>query len=124
MKYYTREHEWVEVKDGVIYAGISQHAADELGDITYIELPQEDEFYGEGDTLGVIESVKAASDIYAPISGKVLEVNSDLEDSPELINESAETEAWICKFDLENQEDVKNLMDEQAYAKFLEEEAD
>ncbi|MBN2642648.1 MAG: glycine cleavage system protein GcvH [Victivallales bacterium] len=119
MKYYTEEHEWVEVKDGVAYVGISQHAADELGDITYIELPQEGEFYGSGDTLGVVESVKAASDFYAPISGKVLAINTDLEDNPELLNESAEDEAWICQLDLENANDVKDLMDEDAYAEFL-----
>jgi len=119
MKYFTKDHEWVEVKGGVAYVGISNHAAEELGDITFVELPREGEEYNAGDSLGVVESVKAASDVYAPVSGKVVKINSELENKPEMVNESAEDQAWFCQIELADAEELKKLMDEKAYAEYL-----
>lgn len=120
MKRYSVDHEWVEVRDGVAFVGISAHAAEELGDITFVELPQLDEYYKSGDTLGVIESVKAASDVYAPVSGKVVELNGELENHPETVNESPEEDGWFCKIELDNADELEDLMDEEAYAEYLE----
>lgn len=119
MKYYTVDHEWVEVKGEVAFVGISVHAAEELGDVTFVELPHAGDFYNAGDTLGVVESVKAASDVYAPISGKVIAINSALENKPETVNESAEDKAWFCQIQPENMEEIEDLMNEKAYAEYL-----
>ncbi|HJV66910.1 MAG TPA: glycine cleavage system protein GcvH [Geomonas sp.] len=118
-KHYTKEHEWVSVEGTQATVGISDHAAHELGDITFVELPQVGKTVKQFDTLAGIESVKAASDIYAPISGKVVEVNSKLEDAPELVNESAEESGWICKLEATDVAELGSLMDAAAYAAFL-----
>lgn len=119
MKYYTDSHEWIMVEDDEATIGISEYAAEELGDITYVELPSEDDDVMVGDTLGVIESVKAASDVYSPISGTVVEINSDLEDNPGLVNESAEGAGWICKLTNIDIAELDDLMTPDAYAKYL-----
>lgn len=119
MKYYTEAHEWILVEDDEAIIGISEYAAEELGDITYVELPIEDDDVIVGDTLGVIESVKAASDVYSPIGGTVIEVNSDLEDNPALINESAESAGWICRLSNIDIGELDDLMTPDAYAKYL-----
>jgi glycine cleavage system H protein len=119
MKYYTDSHEWIMVEDDEATIGISEYAAEELGDITYVELPSEDDDVMVGDTLGVIESVKAASDVYSPISGTVVEINSDLEDNPGLVNESAEGAGWICKLNNVDAAELDDLMTPDAYAKYL-----
>lgn len=119
MKYYTDSHEWILVEDDEATIGISEYAAQELGDITYVELPSEDDDVMVGDTLGVIESVKAASDVYSPIGGTVVEVNSDLEDNPGLVNESAESAGWICKLNNIDASELDDLMTPDAYAKYL-----
>ena len=119
MKYYTDAHEWIMVEDDEAIIGISEYAAEELGDITYVELPTEDDDVMVGDTLGVIESVKAASDVYSPIGGTVVEVNSDLEDNPGLVNESAEGAGWICKLTNIDVAELDDLMTPDAYAKYL-----
>ncbi|MDD5596409.1 MAG: glycine cleavage system protein GcvH [Victivallaceae bacterium] len=119
MKYYSEEHEWILVEDDEATIGISEYAAAELGDITYVELPMEDDDVIVGDTLGVIESVKAASDVYSPITGTVIEVNSELEDNPGLINESAEKAGWICKLGNIDVAELDDLMTPDAYAKYL-----
>jgi glycine cleavage system H protein len=106
------------VKEDEATIGISEYAAEELGDITYVELPVEDDVI-VGDTLGVIESVKAASDVYSPIGGTIIEVNSDLEDNPGLINESAEKAGWICKLNNIDVLELDDLMTPDAYAKYL-----
>ena len=118
-KHYTKEHEWVSVEGTVATVGISEHAAHELGDITFVELPQVGKSVKQFDTLAGIESVKAASDIYAPISGKVVEVNSKLEDAPELVNESAEESGWICKLEATDVAELGSLLDAAAYAEFV-----
>lgn len=119
MKRYTKDHEWVEIDGHEAVVGISEHAAEELGDITYVELPAEQSEIAAGDSLGVIESVKAASDVYSPVGGTVVAVNSRLEESPELVNASAEDEGWICRIARFAESDLDKLMDADAYAKFI-----
>ncbi|MFA6717091.1 MAG: glycine cleavage system protein GcvH [Victivallales bacterium] len=119
MKYYSEEHEWIMVEDDEATIGISEYAAAELGDITYVELPMEEDDVIVGDTLGVIESVKAASDVYSPITGTVIEINNELEDNPGLINESAEKAGWICKLGNIDVAELDDLMTPDAYAKYL-----
>ncbi|HBA88094.1 MAG TPA: glycine cleavage system protein GcvH [Geobacter sp.] len=118
-KFFTKEHEWVEIEGALATVGISEHAAHELGDITFVELPQVGKSVKQFDTLAGIESVKAASDIYAPLSGKVAQVNSKLEDAPETVNESAEGEGWICKMEGFDAAELGALMDAAAYAEYL-----
>ena len=119
MKRYTEDHEWVEINGDVATIGISKHAADELGDITFVELPPLGERMLKGDVLNAIESVKAASDIYAPIGGTVEAVNDDLETSPELVNDSAEDKGWICKLTDIDTDGIEDLMDPEAYQAFI-----
>lgn len=119
MKYYTKEHEWIELNGDVATVGISVHAADELGDITFVELPETDASFAKGDVFSVVESVKAASDIYSPVTGSVSEVNEELEDSPELVNESAEEKGWICKFSGVSESDLSGYMTAEQYKAFL-----
>ena len=118
MKYYTKEHEWVEIDGDTATMGISVHAAEELGDITFVELPESRD-YSKGEVISVVESVKAASDIYSPVSGEVSEVNSELEDAPEIVNEDAEGKGWICKISGVGSPDLSEFMDADAYAAYL-----
>ena len=119
--YYTKEHEWVQVlEDGNVLVGISDYAQKELGDVAYVELPEVGKEVKQFEVLCEIESVKAVSEVYAPVSGEVVEVNDKLEDAPEKINEDP-YEVWIAKIKPENlEEELKNLMDAEAYAKYLE----
>jgi len=119
MKYYTKTHEWVRVDGEDAFIGISEHAAKELGDITYVELPKESTDLIVGDVLGVVESVKAASDVYSPISGTVIAGNKPLEDDPSVINSSPEEKGWLCKLGNIDVSELEELMDEKAYAKYL-----
>ncbi len=119
---YAKGHEWVKVDGDKAYIGITDYAQDELGDIVFVELPETEEEVDVEDTLGAIESVKAASDIYAPVSGRIIEVNDNLEDSPELINEDP-YDAWIVVIEMADKEELNALMDASAYEKFCEEEA-
>ena len=121
--YFTKEHEWVKIKDGIASIGISEHAAHELGDITFVELPQMGKVVKQFGALAGIESVKAASDIYAPLSGKVIKVNEALNETPEIVNEAAEDAGWIAWLEPADLAEVKNLMsraDYDAYLKGLE----
>lgn len=119
MKKFSKDHEWVELADGVATVGISVHAAEELGDITFVELPEVDADVEKGASFSVVESVKAASDIYSPVSGTVSEVNEDLEDEPEKVNEDAEGAGWICKISGVNEADLEGLMTEAEYKEFI-----
>ncbi len=121
MKYYSEDHEWIEVKGRVAVVGISEHAAEELGDITYVELPMEGDDVIVGDAICVVESVKAAADVYAPISGTIAAVNDALEDHPELINQSPESDGWIYKLKDFEEDDLADLMNTDQYFKFLKE---
>ncbi len=116
---YTEEHEWVEISDGKLKYGITDHAQDELGDIVYVELPAEGEEVGKGDIAGVIESVKAVSDLYVPATGKILEVNDELEAQPEKINEDPYGEGWIAIIELEDESEISDLMSATEYENIL-----
>ena len=117
--YFSKEHEWVKIKDGVAAVGISEHAAHALGDITFVELPQVGKKVKQFDAFCSIESVKAASDIYAPLSGTVTKVNEALEDTPEIVNEAAEDAGWIAWIEPTDLSEVKNLMTREAYEEYL-----
>ena len=120
-KFFTKDHEWVEVDGEFAFIGISEHAAEELGDITFVELPEMDAEIIVGDPCAVVESVKAASDIYAPVSGKVVEVNATLEENPALINDSAEDEGWLCKITDIDVAELDSLMTVEEYEQYLKE---
>lgn len=117
--YFTKEHEWVKVKEGIAAVGISEHAAHELGDITFVELPKIGKSVKQFEVLGGIESVKAASDIYAPVSGKVVKVNEALDAAPEIVNESAEDAGWMAWLEISDESELKNLMTQEQYDEYL-----
>jgi len=119
MRYYSEDHEWVEIVGEEAVIGISEYAANELGDITYVELPEEDDDFIIGDKLGEVESVKASSNIYSPISGTVILVNDALIDEPGLINESPEDKGWLCRLGNIDSSEVNDMMNEEAYFKYL-----
>ncbi len=121
---YTKTHEWIHKKDdGSVLVGISDHAQELLGDLVFVELPEVGETLAAGDACAVVESVKAASDIYAPVTGEVLEVNDDLTDSPEFVNQDAYGGGWLMKIKLGDESDLDDLMDADAYQEFIEDEA-
>jgi glycine cleavage system H protein len=117
--YFTKEHEWVKVAGNVGTIGISDHAAHELGDITFVELPKIGAVVAQFGVLGSIESVKAASDIFSPLSGKVTKVNDALETAPEVVNESAEDAAWMAQIEITDAAELKNLMTQDQYNDYL-----
>lgn len=119
---YTASHEWVEVDGDIATVGITDHAAELLGDLVFVELPEMDDELAASDGLAVVESVKAASDVYCPVGGTVVEINQDLEDSPELINESAFSGGWICKIKMSDVGELDDLMDADKYLDSLSEE--
>ena len=119
--YFSRDHEWVRIQGDVGTVGITGHAARELGDITFVELPKVGSEVRQFDLLGSIESVKAASDIYAPVSGTVMEINQSLENAPEVINESAEEEGWIARIKLSDAGEVNTLLTEEQYRRYVNE---
>ena len=119
MKRYTEEHEWIEVNNDLAVVGITAHAAKELGDITFVEVPELGAEFSQGDVLSVVESVKAASEVYSPISGTVCEVNTGLEERPELMNSGPESDGWICKMNKFNDDELQGLMTEEEYADFI-----
>jgi glycine cleavage system H protein len=116
---YTKEHEWVRVDGDLATVGISDHAQGQLGDLVFVELPETGRTVGAGDNLAVVESVKAASDVYAPVSGEVIETNSALEDDPSLVNRSAEAEGWFCKLRISAPSELTKLMDATAYKAYV-----
>ena len=117
--YFTKEHEWVKVKESIGAVGISEHAAHELGDVTFVELPKIGKVVKQFEVLGAIESVKAASDIYAPVSGKVIKVNEALDDAPEIVNESAGDAGWMAWIEIADEAELKNLMTQEQYDEYL-----
>lgn len=118
---YTENHEWVRVEGKIAYIGISDHAQEELGDIVFVELPEVDDEFSKGDEAVNIESVKAAAPVYAPLTGKVCEINEELEDAPESINEKP-YEAFIFAMEMSDSSELDELMDDAAYEAFLKEE--
>jgi glycine cleavage system H protein len=120
---YSKDHEWISVQDNVGTIGITDYAQHELGDVVYIDLPEVGDTFEAGDPFGSVESVKAVSEVFCPIGGEVIEVNSKLEDSPELINQSPHQDAWLIKVRLNNREEVKELLSAEEYEEYLQEQA-
>ena len=116
---YTKEHEWVKVDGNVATIGITEYAQNELGDIVFVELPEEDDEVSEGDSFGSVESVKTVSELYAPINGKVTEINEELEDSPEFVNESPYDKAWMVKVEVEDESEFDNLLSADDYSDLI-----
>jgi len=116
---YTKEHEWVKMENDKALFGITDHAQSELGDITFVEVPEKGTVVKQFETFSTVESVKAASDIYAPLSGEIIDVNEKLIDAPELINKSPYENGWICKIKISNEEEISGLMDAGAYEQYL-----
>ncbi|RMF46633.1 MAG: glycine cleavage system protein GcvH [Deltaproteobacteria bacterium] len=119
---YTEEHEWVMVEDEVVTVGITDFAQDALGDVVFVELPEVGTQVEAGKPFGVVESVKAVSDIYAPVSGEVVEVNEELPDSPELVNTSPYEDGWMIKIRMSDPEELDKLLEADAYEALTEEE--
>ena len=117
--YYSESHEYVRVEGDFGFIGITDYAQNALGNVVYVDMPEVDDEVEAGEEFGAVESVKAASDLYSPVSGTVVEVNDALEDQPELINEDA-FENWIVKVELSDKSELDNLMDAKAYAAFCE----
>lgn len=120
---YTKDHEWVRVEGDVGTVGVSDHAQHQLGDVVFVELPDVGRQLQQGKEAAVVESVKAASDVYSPVSGEVVEVNHELENEPARVNSGAETEGWFFKLRLTNPAELDGLMDEAAYKAFVEGQA-
>lgn len=118
-RYFTKDHEWIAVEGSEATVGITHYAQSQLGDITFVEVPAVDAAVAKGDSASVVDSVKAASDVYAPVSGTVTVVNTALEDQPELVNSDAEGEGWLWKMTLSDPAELAELMDEAAYQTFV-----
>ena len=117
---YTKDHEWARVEGKTITVGITDHAQSALGDVVFVDLPKVGRVLKKGETFGVVESIKAVSDLYAPVSGKVLEVNPALTDDPSAINKDPHKSAWLVKIELTDPASAGDLMDSAAYSKFVE----
>jgi glycine cleavage system H protein len=116
---YTEEHEWLRVDGDVVVVGITEHAAAQLGDVVFVELPEVDAMVAKGDEVSVIESVKAASDILAPVDGEIVEVNDALTDNPALVNEDPQGDAWFFKMKIDDLSVLDDFMTEDEYKDFL-----
>ncbi|HAM81809.1 glycine cleavage system protein GcvH [Ornithinibacillus bavariensis] len=119
---YSKEHEWVKREGNVVRIGITDFAQDELGDIVFVELPEVGDEISVNEPFGSVESVKTVSELYAPVSGKVVEVNSELEDSPELVNESPYENAWMIVVELSNEAEINELLSPEAYKEVIEQD--
>jgi glycine cleavage system H protein len=117
--HFTRDHEWVRLDGDIATVGITKHAADQLGDVVFVETPEAGKTFGKGDSFAVVESVKAASDVYAPVSGEVVEGNAALSSAPEIVNADPEGEGWFAKIKVSDAGQIDDLMDRAAYDAFL-----
>ncbi|CAH0350536.1 MAG: glycine cleavage system protein GcvH [Pseudomonadota bacterium] len=118
-RYFTEEHEWIDVDGDIATVGITEYAQEQLGDIVFVELPAEGAKFDKGDDAAVVESVKAASDVYAPISGEVVEANGALEEEPALVNSDPEEDGWFFKLRVADSSEFEGLMNEADYRKFI-----
>jgi glycine cleavage system H protein len=118
---YTDDHEWARQEGNLVTVGISQFAVEQLGDVTQVDLPREGETLKQNDPFGSVESVKAVSDLLSPVSGKVVKVNTTLQDSPEYVNEDPYDGGWMIQIEMSNPDEIKQLMDAAAYEGFLQE---
>jgi glycine cleavage system H protein len=116
---FTKDHEWVELKGDVATVGITAYAAEQLGDVVFVEVPEVGKTVKAGDAFAVVESVKAASDVYAPISGEVVEANGEVSDAPETVNASPEAAGWFARLKIANPAELDQLMDRDAYETYL-----
>ncbi len=119
---YTEEHEWVQIEGDLAIIGVTDFAQDQLGDVVFVELPEVGTMLKEGKPFGVVESVKAVSDVYAPLSGEVVEINEELPEAPEVINTSPYEDGWMIKIHFSDPSQLDGLMDAEAYRAFVEEE--
>ena len=118
-KKYSKDHEWIKIENEIAIIGITDYAQESLGDIVFIELPKVGRLVNTGDQVGVVESVKAASDLFAPISGEIIEVNNELTNSPQLMNSDPENSGWYMKIKLNDVEDLKKLMNYDEYKEII-----
>jgi glycine cleavage system H protein len=116
---FTEEHEWLKIEDGVATVGITTHAAEQLGDLVYVELPEIGKSFSKGDDAATVESVKAASEVYCPLDGEIVEVNEAIVADPALVNSDPMGQAWFFKLKLANPADADGLMDEDAYMRMI-----
>jgi len=114
-KKYSKDHEWLELNDDIATVGITNYAQESLGDIVFIELPEIGRLVKSGDQIGVVESVKAASDLFSPVSGEIIEVNNELQNSPQLLNTDSENTGWYMKIKIDNADELTNLMNFNQY---------
>ena len=119
-KRYTKDHEWVLLDGDIATVGITDHAQEQLGDLVHVELPELERAVAEGETCAVVESVKAASDVFAPLAGKVVEINETIVEDPSIVNSDAEGEGWFFRLELDDTEAFEALMDQDAYDEYLE----
>lgn len=117
---YTKTHEWVRVEGDEGYVGITDYAQQQLSDIVFVEMPEVGDSFEKGEVFGVVESVKAASDVYLPVAGEIVELNEELEDSPDLVNRDPYGDGWFVKFVIEDHDELGSLMDADAYQQFAE----
>ncbi len=117
---YTNEHEWLRIEGDIVVIGVTPYAAEQLGDVVFVELPDVGKSFSQNDDMAVVESVKAASDVYAPISGEIVEVNDVIVEEPSKVNEDPAGEAWFVKMRVSDSSQLDALMDEAAYKEFLE----
>jgi glycine cleavage system H protein len=120
---YTKDHEYIRVEDRIGTVGITAHAQEKLGDVTYVEVPPTGKIVKLSESVGVVESVKAASEVYSPVSGAIVEVNAALAEKPELVNEDPEGSAWFFKIELADPSELDGLMDKEAYLAYAQEQA-
>ena len=119
-KRFTKDHEWVVLDGDIATVGITDHAQEQLGDLVHVELPEPERAVVEGETVAVVESVKAASDIFAPLAGKVVEINETIVEDPSIVNSDAEGEGWFFRLELDDPDSFETLMDQDAYDEYLE----
>ena len=118
-KKFTKDHEWIEINDNIGTVGITNNAQEQLGDVVFFELPEINKKIKEGDQVGVVESVKAASELYSPVTGEIVEINEELKNNPSLVNSDPENKAWFMKIKLENTNELDELMDIKQYEEMI-----
>tara|TARA_B100000029_G_C17527424_1_gene942145 strand:+ start:1115 stop:1483 length:369 start_codon:yes stop_codon:yes gene_type:complete len=116
---FTKDHEWLKIEGDTAYVGVTDYAQSELGDIIFVELPSENETFNSNDVFGTIEAVKTVADLFMPVSSEIIQINSKIEDSPEVINEDAEGDGWIVKVKITNMDDVDNLLSYEMYQEII-----
>ena len=116
---FTKDHEWLKIEDNTAYVGITEYAQSQLGDIIFVELPTKNEKFNSNDVFGTIEAVKTVADLFMPVTSEIIEINSQIENSPELINEDAENKGWIVKVKISNMRDINNLLSHDEYKKMI-----